>query len=219
MIENLIKKTQTNDFYQDCDLKLEVFNFKTSDNTLEMIVSINQNSYDIPIEYEEWKITCRNTEKYDGFFWSILLPYTKLKILDSHPALIMYQQNELQCEITGIPKKINEFIGDISVILEKETGNWITVTDILWNVEECYKLYSTRNIRIPKSLNQPIKEVCKKHNLLFKVNNELIEDNKGYAHKSKSKILIFGNEDVSPNDFYLSQPYVIAENFTAERIK
>lgn len=219
MIENLIKRTQTNDFYQDCDLKLEFFSFKTSDNTLEIIFSINQISYDIPIEYEEWKITCRNTEKYDGFFWSILLPYTKLEILDNHPALIMYQLNELQCEIVGIPENINEFIGDISIILEKETGNWIRVTDILWNIEEHYKLYSKRNIRIPESLNQAIKEVCEKHNLLFKVNNEVIGEDKGYAHKPKSKILIFGNEDVSPNDFYLNQPYVIAENFSAERIR
>jgi len=219
MIENLIKRTQTTDFYQDCDLKLEFFSFKTYDNTLEMIFSINQTSYDIPVEHEEWKITCRNTEKYDGFFWSILLPYTKLEILDNHPALIMYQLNELQCEIAGIPENINEFIGDITIILEKETGNWIRVTDILWNIEECYKLYSKRNIRIPKSLNQPIKEVCEKHNLLFKVNNEVIGEDKGYAHKPKSKILIFGNEDVSPNDFYLNQPYVIAENFSAERIK
>ncbi|WKL47615.1 hypothetical protein Q1W71_21990 [Flavobacterium pectinovorum] len=186
---------------------------------LEMIFSINQTSYDIPVEHEEWKITCSNTEKYDGFFWSILLPYTKLEILDNHPALLMYQSDELQCEIDGIPGNINEFIGDISIILEKETGNWIKVTDILWNIEECYKLYSKRNIRIPKSLNQPIKEVCEKHNLLFKINNEVIGEDKGYAHKPKSKILIFGNEDVSPNDFYLNQPYVIAENFSAERIR
>ncbi|KFF18409.1 hypothetical protein [Flavobacterium hydatis] len=219
MIENLIERTQTYDFYQNCNLKLDSFSFKTSDNTLEMIFSINQTSYDIPIEYEEWKITCSNTEKYDGFFWSILLPYTKLIILDSHPALIMYQLNELQCEIAGIPENINEFIGDISIILEKETGNWITVTDILWNIEEHYKLYNKRNIRIPKSLNHAIKEVCVKHNLLFKVNNEVIGGDKGYSHKSKSKILIFGNEDVSPNDFYLNQPYVIAESFTAERIR
>lgn len=42
---------------------------------------------------------------------------------------------------------------------------------------------------------------------------------KRYAHKQKSKILIFGNKDVSPNDFYLNQPYVIAEKFTVERTK
>ncbi|MGO4771107.1 hypothetical protein ACEN2I_05555 [Flavobacterium sp. W22_SRS_FK3] len=68
MIEDLIKRTQTDDFYHNCDFKLESFNFKTSDNTVEMIFSINQTSYDIPVEHEEWKIISRNTEKYNGSF-------------------------------------------------------------------------------------------------------------------------------------------------------
>jgi hypothetical protein len=219
MIEDLIKRTHTDDFYQNCDFKLESLNFKTSDNTVEMIFSINQTSYDTPIEHEEWKINCRNTEKYNGFFWNILLPYTKLKILDKHPALLLYNHNELECEIIGVPKDINQFIADISMILERETGNWITVTDILWNSEEHYKLFNKRNISIPKLIGKSIKEVCTKHNLRFKVTHEVTEDDKRYAHKHKSKILIFGNEDVSPDDFYLKQPYVIAENFTAERIR
>jgi hypothetical protein len=219
MIEDLIKRTHTDDFYQNCDFKLESFNFKTSDNTVEMIFSINQISYDIPVEHEEWKITCRNTEKYHGFFWNILVPYTKLKILDKHPALLLYNHNELECEIIGVPKDINQFIADISMILERETGNWITVTDILWNSEEHYKLFNKRNISIPKSIGNPIKKVCTKHNLAFKVTHEVTGNDKYYAHKQISKILIFGNEDVSPNDFYLNQPYVIAESFIAERTK
>jgi len=105
------------------------------------------------------------------------------------------------------------------MILERETGNWISVADILWNSEEHYRLFSKRNISIPKSLGKPIKEACIKHNPLFNVNHERTGDEKRYPHKQKSKSLIFGNEDVSPNDFYLNQPYVIAENFTAERIK
>lgn len=219
MIEDLIKRTHTDDFYQNCDFKLESFNFKTSDNTVEMIFSINQTSYDIPIECEEWKITCRNTEKYHGFFWNILLPYTKLQILDIHPALLPYNHSELECEIIGVPKALNQFIADISIILERETGNWITVPDILWNSEEHYRLFSKRNISIPKSICKLFKEVCTKHNLVFKVTHEVTGHDKRYAHKQESKILIFGNEDVSPNDFYLKQPYVIAEIFTAERIK
>lgn len=219
MIEELIKRTQTDDFYQNCNLNLDLFNFKTSDNTVEMIFSIKQTSCDIPIEHEEWKITCRNTEKYHGFFWNILLPYTKLQILDKHPALLLYNHSELECEIIGVPKALNQFIADISIILERDTGNWITVPDILWNSEEHYRLFSKRNVNIPKSICKPFKEVCTKHNLAFKVTHEVTGEDKRYAHKQKSKILIFGNEDVSPNSFYLKQPYVIAEIFTAERIK
>lgn len=73
MIEQLLKRTNDKKFYNDCDLKLESYRFETSDSSLEMILSINQNSNDLPIEYEEWKLLCRNTEKFDGFFWSLTL--------------------------------------------------------------------------------------------------------------------------------------------------
>jgi hypothetical protein len=219
MIEDLIRKTNTTEFYQDSDLKLESYSFKTSDNTLELFFSINQTSYDIPFEYEEWKLTCLKTEQFDGFFWGLLLPYVKMKILDSHPLLLKYHENELVCLVKGKPKNLNLFVGDISNALEKKTGNWIKISEIFWNNEENFKLYQKRHICIPESLKNLIAEVCKEHNLEFEVTNEMIAEDKGYADKPKSKILIFGNEDVSPNDFNLNQPFIIAEKFTAERIK
>jgi len=219
MIENLIERTHAVDFYQNCDFKLQSFLFKTFDNTVEMFFSIDQSSYDIPIEHEEWKITCRKTEKYHGFFSDIILPYTKLKIFDKHPALLLYNHSELECEIIGLPQTISQFLVDISLVLERDTGNWITVKDILWNNEENSKLLNKRNISIPKSIVNPIKEVSIKHNLLFKINYEVNANDKLYAYKQKNKILIFGNEDVSSDNFYLNQPFVIAESFSAERIK
>ena len=219
MIKKLIERSNTTEFYQDSNLKLESYNYKASNNTLEMFLSINQISYDIPIEYEEWKITCRNTENFNGFFSELMLPYVKLKILENHPLLLKYHENEFECEIKGKPENVNEFIGEISNVLEKETGNWITVNEYFWNNEEYYKKYSTRTIRIPKSLEKSIKDVCKKHHLYFKITNETVGEGKGYADKPKAKVLIFGNEDVSPNDFFLNQSFIIAEEFAAERIK
>jgi len=219
MIEDFIRKTNTPEFYQDCDLKLESYSFRTSDNTLELFFSIKQNSYDIPIEYEEWKLICLKTEQFDGFFWGLLLPYVKMKILDSHPLLLKYHENELECLVKGKPKNLNLFVGDISNGLEKKTGNWIKVSEVFWNNEENFKLYPKRHIRIPESLKNLVSEVCKEHDLEFEVTNELIGEDKGYADKPKTKILIFGNEDVSDNNFSLNQPFIIAEEFIAERMK
>ena len=219
MIQKLIDRTNTTEFYQNSDLKLLSYNYNPSNFILEMFLSINQISYDIPIEYEEWKLTCRNTVSFNGFFYELMLPYVKLKILENHPLLLKYHENELKCELKGKPENVNEFIGEISNILERETGNWITVNEYFWNSEEQFKNYSHRIIRLPKSLEKSIKKVCEKHKLSFNVNNEIIGDDKGYAGKPKSKILIFGNEDVSPNNFYLNQSFIIAEEFTAERIK
>lgn len=219
MIEELLKKTNDKKFYNDCDLKLESYRFETSTSSLEMKLSINQNSYDIPVEYEEWKLLCRNTEKFDGFFWSLTLPYVKMKILQHHPLLLIFHENEIECEITGRPANVTEFIGDVSNALERETGNWITVNEYFWNNEEFYQNYAKRTIMMPKSLGNSILKVCEKHNMGFQIKSELVGEKKGYADKPNAKILIFGNEDVSPNDFNLRQPYIIAEEFTAERIK
>jgi len=218
MIEDLIQKSQTKEFYQDSDLKLESYSYNATSLTLEIILSINQISYDIPIQYEEWKITCLKTEKFYGFFNSLLLPYVKLKILNHHPLLLEYHESEFECELKGEPKDINSFIGEISNTLEKTTGNWIKFSEIFWNCEEQFKLYAKRIISIPKSLVQPILQVCERHGLSFEVINEIIGDDKGYADKPKSKILIFGNEDICENNFYLNQHYVIAEEFIGEKI-
>jgi hypothetical protein len=60
-------------------------------------------------------------------------------------------------------------------------------------------MYSHRIISIPKSLEKLIKQVYEKHKLSFIVNNEII--GKDLQTNQKQKVLIFGNEDVSPNDF------------------
>ena len=219
MIQKLIERTNTTEFYQDNDLKLEFYNYNTSNNTLEIFLSISQISYDIPIEFEQWKLTCTNTENFNGFCSEHMLPYVKLKILENHPLLLKYHENEIECELKGKPENINEFIGEISNVLEKETGNWLTVNEYFWNNEEYYRKYSKRTVSIPKSLEKSIKEVCEKHQLSFRINNEKIGEAKGYANKPKAKILIFGNEDICPNNFFLNQHFIIAEEFTAERIK
>jgi len=215
MIQNLIKTTNTKEFYQDCNLKLESYNFKTSDNTLEFIFSINQSSYDKIVEYQEWKITCIKTKSFNRFFNDNLLPNVKMELLDKHPLLLIHQENQLHCEITGKPKNINEFIGEMSNELEQLTGNWITFSQYFWNCTERFEKNLQRTIAIPESLKNPIKSICEKHGLSFKIK----EEDKAYSYKSDAKLLIFGNKDISPNDFNFFQPYVIAENFIAERIK
>lgn len=219
MIEDLISKTNSTEFYQNCNFKLESYQYKTLNNTLELFFSIDQASYDIPTEREEWKLTCLKTEQFDGFFWDLLLPYVKIKIVDSHPLLLKYHENQLECLVKGKPKNLNLFLGTISNELEKKTGNWIKVSDVFWNNEENFELYPKRHIRITKSLKYLFAEACKEHGLEFEVTNELTGQQKGYANKPTAKVLIFGNEEISPNTFYLNQPFIIAEEFKAERIK
>lgn len=67
MIQQLIQLTNHPEFYQNCDLKTESYGVNLKDRTAEIILSINQISYDEPVEFEEWKISCQGLEKIKGF--------------------------------------------------------------------------------------------------------------------------------------------------------
>ncbi len=66
-------------------------------------------------------------------------------------------------------------------------------------------------------MREPIMKVCKDFGIEFRVNEVISGDDKGYAHRPDLKLLMFGNEDVSGYDYNLGQPYIIAEDFIADK--
>ena len=66
-------------------------------------------------------------------------------------------------------------------------------------------------------MKEPIEKVFKKHGVDFKVKKEIDGYDKGYANRPNIKLLIFGNEDASPDNYNLGQPYIIADEFIANK--
>jgi len=66
-------------------------------------------------------------------------------------------------------------------------------------------------ITLPKVLLNAFRELCRSENLQVQIEDEYESDYKNM------KVLIFGNEIISPDDYNLNQPYIIAEKFTAEK--
>jgi len=217
MIDVLIDKTNTEEFYQNCNLILELYSFNAKTKIAEFVVSINQVSYDEFVEYEEWKITCKNTEKIKGFDFDLFIPYPKMRILKRHPLLWLYHGDELECEIKGTPNDIHKFIFELLKLLEKEAGNWINLNDIFISFTN-YMFKLGKGVYIPASMEKGIQEICIDQNLTFKITSYEVSEDTSYADKPNTKVLMFGNEDVSPY-FNLGQSYIIAGEFTAERIK
>ena len=139
MIDILIERSNSTKFYQDCDFNLERKEVITRKNKLALTFSINQNDYNIPIKYEEWKITCNGYTKSQYLDHKILLPFVQMSILDRHPSLWQFNEKKYECYFTGIPDNIREFIGNISIELENATGNWVQLTDLFWNFENYFK--------------------------------------------------------------------------------
>ncbi|MBT2161942.1 hypothetical protein [Zobellia barbeyronii] len=219
MIEQFIQRTNTKEFYQNgrlylTGLKGQIGKFKTME--FNFVVEEQDNSGKINnVEY--WRLTTHETVDFNGIYADLYLPYIKLKILTDHPLLWTYNKAELECELINFPENPSEFIGDLFFECKKVTGNWIPLHKNFWDLNDYYKKNGKRNLSIPKPLKEPIEKICKKHGIEFKVKNETDGYDKGYAHRPNTKLLIFGNEDISPNNFSLGQPYIIADEFIASR--
>jgi len=164
---------------------------------------------------EHWRLIAHKTIDFNRIYADLYLPYIKLKILTDHPLLWAYNKTELRCKLRKYPKNASEFIGDLFFEYEKVTGNWIPLHKNFWAPNKNYKQNGKRNLSISKPLKESVEKVCKKHGIDFKVKKETDGYDKGYANRANAKLLIFGNEDVSPNDFSLGQPYIIADEFIA----
>ncbi|WP_299016208.1 hypothetical protein [uncultured Polaribacter sp.] len=166
---------------------------------------------------EHWRLIAHETIDFNGIYADLYLPYIKLKILIDHPLLWTYNKAELECELIKYPENPSEFMGDLFFEYEKVAGNWIPLHKNFWDLNEYYKQNGKRNLSIPKPLKESIEKVCKKHGIDFKVKKETDGYDKGYSNRPNAKLLIFGNEDISPNNFNLGQPYIIADEFIANR--
>jgi len=217
MINKLIKRTNTPEFYNDCDLTLKSYTFDALNRICEVVITLNHNSYDSPEVNEIWKIIGSNAQKGHGFSTKILLPYTKLQLLDNHPLLWFYNKDVLTCEIQGIPNDLNKLVFDLVKILEKQAGDWIMLNAILGHFSN-YMFKIPKIINIPATLEESLQQAFIAQELSFKV-IDFNTDDYDYEQDSDMKVLIFGNEDVCPNRLNGSQPYIIAKDFTAERIK
>ena len=216
-MNELIEKSNSIKFYEDADLRLESMYYKPNQNLLELSLSINQISYDVPIEYEEWKITCEDTINFRGFKNKILLPYVKIELLEKHPLLRQYQQSETDFWIIGKPINLKEFYGELAIFLERKCGNWIKLNDLFWNLEDFFLENKPKYIKLSDFMVKPMQEICKKHKVSFKTGErKLIKE---FNDKADYKLLIFGNKDISPNSYNLNQHYVIAKNFNFHRLK
>ncbi|UQD57143.1 hypothetical protein [Flavobacterium sp. K5-23] len=213
MLQQLIERSNQEEFYQNSWFILKNVNFKTGKSNLcEINLFLDDRDFrENTIIKQEWKIMASNSYEINNFRNENLLPFIKLEILKEHPLLWKYKYSTIQCEISELPIDINPFIGELYFELEKITGNWISFQDIIFGIQNFHKGNNRVKISIPKPLKQTFQEVTEK----FKMKFIVIEENEiSETSTDEIKILFFGNKDVSPNTYNFNQPYVIAKEFT-----
>lgn len=215
MINELLEITNSEEFYQNSWFNLVSVNHQAGNQSLSEFDFIldDRDEMGAQINLQYWKIKAFKTLEINNLVLDTLLPYIKLKILEEHPLLWKYNKSELECELKNFPEKINEFVGELYFEIEKVTGNWIAFDKIIYGLQQYSKGIAILNF--PEPLKVIFESICSKYNIDFSIINTIEGYKKGYADRPNAKLLIFGNEDVNPNESNLYQPYMIADNFSA----
>lgn len=124
----------------------------------------------------------------------------------------------MKCVLKGPCKNFNKFLGQLHLLYEKHTGGYIGLREDFFGIQN---LKDAKEVHV--SLNFKMYNFVLDLIDIFDLELEVKRINKGsqkgYANKPNSKILIFGNTDVSPHEYCLHQSYILAEEFTAIKEK
>lgn len=222
MIE-LIELTNSENFSSQGFIYLNQLNFDAEKSKIELRINVIDESE----KESRWIIDAENIVNFKNLDFGNLMPFFKINIYENHPLISIIQGSEIGCEIHGIPNNKFEFIGKFHQMLENEVGFWKNIQDFFWNTQnlfaekeipETWRSFMNTEERIeylnlPKILFDPFKKLCEDENLTLEFKSEILNEG------TNMKILIFGNETISPDNFNFNQPYIIAENFSAKKTK
>jgi len=219
MLDELITRTNKDEFYNNWELKLESIH--------GAIKSCSENNFEVNLYLENiekgtkeyWRIEAYQVLEVKNIFMSTYLPYVKLTLLYEHPLLWQFKYDELEGALKGDCNDFDEFVSNLQWLYEEKAGRYID-----WRMD-FFSLLQLRKGKkeIPISMNMKTYDFVKDFVLNFgfeiEVVNILTGEDKGYLNEPNAKILMLGNPDVSPYDNNLGQPYIIAEKFTAKKTK
>lgn len=218
-MEELITLTNSENFSSLGFIYLKKLSFETGHSKLQLQISL----IDEAEKEVELIIDAENVFGFKNFDSGNLMPYLKINIYENHPLLKIIESPEIQCKIIGVPENKFQFLGKFYQLLQREIGSWKYLEDFFWNTEylfeekeipEMFKGLmdvesNAEYINLPKVLLNPFEALCKSENLQFQIGDE-------YENNSNNmKVLIFGNEVISPDNYCLNQPYIIAKKFNA----
>lgn len=220
-MEKLIALTNSENFSSHGFTYLKKLIFETENSQLQLQVTL----IDEAEKEAEWVINAENVFGFKNFDSGNVMPYLNVNLYEDHPLLKIIESPEIQCKIIGIPDNKFQFLGKFHQLLQKEIGSWRYLEDFFWNTEDLFAEKEiperfkgltdiesdAEYINLPKILALPFRELCESENLQVQIESEY------ESNYRNMKVLIFGNEIVSPDDYCLNQPHIIAEKFTAAK--
>ncbi|GAA3519493.1 hypothetical protein GCM10022393_37120 [Aquimarina addita] len=163
---------------------------------------------------QKWRVRANGCEFAYNMINKFLGPYIQMKLYTDHPLLWHYNSKLVECKLQGFPKNQDLFLGQLYQSYIKISKNWIQASKDFFATEYAYKDKGFRNLTIPFQLKTSIETICKNHQIEFTI----VKTEYPFKNK-KIQALVFTNDYVSPDNFNMGQPYVLAENFTIEKIQ
>ncbi|KQM54303.1 hypothetical protein [Chryseobacterium sp. Leaf201] len=220
-MEELVEISNSENFASQGFTYLKKLIFEADRSKLQLQITL----IDETEKEDDWVINAENVFGFKNFDSGNLMPYLKINIYEDHPLIKIIESPEIQCRITGVPDNKFEFLGKFYQLLQNNIGSWKKLEDFFYNTQNLFgekeipdnfkglmdKESDAEYITLPKVLLNAFRELCRSENLQVQIEDEYESDYKNM------KVLIFGNEIISPDDYNLNQPYIIAEKFTAEK--
>ncbi|KZS38701.1 hypothetical protein AWE51_14020 [Aquimarina aggregata] len=215
-LEKLIKITNSEKYYQECDLQLiKIEHKKDGVNSANFNFIHESGDFNGITNVQKWQLTAHRCEGFQNMRLEKFMPYIQLKLFTDHPLLWRYNNDNLDCELIGYPKDIDTFLGQIYQTYIKVSNNWIQATEEFYATEYAYKKNGRKSLIIPENFKDSIEDICKAHDITFNIKTTIEQDNSKLRYL---KVLVFGNNYISPDGFNIGQPYIIAHDFFVNKI-
>jgi hypothetical protein len=209
MLERLIQVTNSDLFIQNGHIAIK-----------EVIV--RQREFDLKINFEIQDIITE-TVQYDceifceGIAYTtsnrlheFKRPYNRINIYQDHPVLWNYG-SAIYLTLKGQHVNIAELLGDRFLVHDYACGNRVDFHCLFSHIPNTLTSKDGATIEVPKQLKDTYKFVFDKHKVSYSIDDTRVE-------KNRFSVLLFGNPEISPDNYNFGQPYIVAEKFT-EKLK
>ena len=205
MLETLIEITNSDDFVQNGHIAIKEVIARQKEFDLRLIFDIQDSIQEVAKYHCE--VYCEGIAyTTSNRLHEFKRPYNRINLYHDHPVLWNYESSHF-LTLRGVDANISELMGDLFIVHDKACGNWIDFHWLFNGIPD--RIHATEGVRIeiPTRLLEDYKPVFEKHKLTFTV-DETTDVNNEYC------VLIFGNPDISPDNYNFGQPYIVAEKFT-----
>jgi hypothetical protein len=205
MLERLIKITNSEWFIQEGHVAIKEVIARTQTFDMKLVFDIEYSFEDL-IKYH-CEIFCEGIAyTTSNSLHEYKRPYNRINLYNNHPVLWNYEGSHY-LTLKGSDTNISEFIGDLFITHDKACGNWVDFHWLFHSLPDRLNSLEGARIAIPKKLFDYYLPVFNNHMVTFTI-DESTDCKYDYS------VLIFGNPDISPDDYNFGQPYIVAEKFS-----